>query len=90
MSEGQTNPDDAKETKRLRQEYGLDAPASPSGRLVTSGIEFAGIVVVCILVGLWLDSRYGTKPWLLLVLMFIGMVGAMFRLIRRAMKDADK
>ncbi len=79
---------DRREIDRMREEYGLSKPASPSGKLVTSGIEFAGIVVACILIGLWLDSRFGTKPWILLGLMLLGMAGGMIRLIRRAAKDA--
>ena len=93
MSEDPNQPSkspDEKEVTRLREEYGLGKPAAPAGKLVTSGIEFAGIVVACILVGLWLDSRLGPKPWILLALMLVGMVGGMTRLIRRAMKDAEK
>jgi F0F1-type ATP synthase assembly protein I len=92
MSDGnQASPPspDRREIDRMREEYGLSKPASPSGKLVTSGIEFAGIVVACILIGLWLDSRFDSKPWILLGLMLIGMVGGMIRLIRRAMKDSQ-
>jgi F0F1-type ATP synthase assembly protein I len=80
-------PPDRKEIDRLREEYGLN-PGKGQGKLVTSGIEFAGIVVVSILLGLWLDRKFGTKPWILMGLMLLGMVGGMVRLIRRAMKNS--
>lgn len=78
-----------KEEKRLREEYGLDKTPSNGSRLAFSGLEFGGIVVACILLGLWLDSKFGTKPWILLVLMVFGMAGGMVRLIRRVMKNAE-
>lgn len=77
-----------KEEKRLREEYGLDNPASNGSGLAFSGLEFGGIVVACILLGLWLDSKFGTKPWLMLALIVVGMAGGMVRLIRRVMKNA--
>ncbi len=79
-----------KEEKRLREEYGLDNPPSNGSRLAYSGLEFGGIVVACILLGLWLDSKFGTKPWLMLLLTVFGMAGGMVRLIRRVMKGAEK
>ena len=32
--------------------------------------------------GLWLDRQLGTKPWCMLVLVLIGIVGGMLHLIR--------
>lgn len=79
-----------KELKRLREEYGLDNPPSNGSRLAYSGLEFGGIVVACILLGVWLDAKFGTKPWLMLVLIVFGMAGGMFRLIRRVMYSGEK
>lgn len=70
--------------KRLRQQYGLENPPDSSGgTLAYAGLEFGGIVAVSIVAGIWLDSRFGTKPWIMLALIFVGMVGGMIRLIRR-------
>src|SRR5689334_21527965 len=63
-----TQPPDAKEVKRLRSEYGLEKPEPSASRLAYSGLEFGGIVTVSILLGLWLDAKFGTKPWWLLSL----------------------
>ncbi len=92
MSEDSKKPGgpDAKEVNRLREEYGMGKPASSAARLATSGIEFGGIIVVAIVLGLWLDSRFDTKPWIMLGLMVFGMVGAMVRLIRRVMKNGER
>lgn len=79
-----------KDEKRLREEYGMDSPPSSGSRLAYSGLEFGGIVIVCILLGLWLDSKFDTKPWILLGLMLFGMAGGMIRLIRRVMYSGEK
>jgi F0F1-type ATP synthase assembly protein I len=55
-----------------------------------SGTEFAGIgmqfavtIVVFALAGVWLDNRFGTSPWLVL-LMVLGGFGIGFRTLYRA------
>ena len=32
--------------------------------------------------GLWLDRQFGTKPWFLLLLVLLGILGGMLHLIR--------
>ena len=34
------------------------------------------------LIGWWLDRMLGTKPWLLLVLLFLGTVGAFWNIVK--------
>ena len=89
MSESPKAPDE-KEIKRLRADYGLDNPPPNGSALAYSGLEFGGIVAASILLGLWLDSHFGTKPWIMLGLIVIGMGGGMARLIRRVMRGAPK
>lgn len=79
-----------REEKRLREEYGLDAPPNNGSALAYSGLEFGGIVCVSIVIGLLLDRHFGTKPWIMLAFIAVGMVGGMIRLIRRVMKGAEK
>ena len=76
--------------KRLRHEYGLDAPPNNGSALAYSGLEFGGIVAGSIVIGLLLDRHFGTKPWIMLVLIFVGMAGGMVRLIRRVMAGAER
>jgi F0F1-type ATP synthase assembly protein I len=51
--------------------------AQISGMLVAPMLAFGGI-------GYWLDGRFGTKPWLLLAGLILGMIGgfvSFFRLV---------
>ncbi len=83
---GPSEPD----LKRLREEYGLSDPPPNGSKLAYSGLEFGGIVAGSIVIGLWLDSRFGTKPWIMLALIVLGMGGGMIRLIRRVMRGAQQ
>lgn len=48
-------------------------PTLDSG--VSQGFETAGVVLVFLLIGLFLDSRFGTAPLLTLVLALFALVG---------------
>ena len=50
------------------------------------GIQLALAVVILFFVGRWLDNRWGTSPWLMLVGIFIGIVGGLIRFVRTAME----
>jgi F0F1-type ATP synthase assembly protein I len=54
------------------------------------GAEFAGIgvqfgltILVFAFAGVWLDRRFGTSPWLLLICVFTGAGGAFYSMYRR-------
>jgi ATP synthase protein I len=55
----------------------------------SAGLELGLSVVLCVLLGLWLDQRLGTQPWLMLVLLGIGLVAG-FRSVLRAVRRADR
>lgn len=55
-----------------------------------SGTEFAGIgvqfgltILVFVWAGVWLDRRFGTSPWLLLICVFAGAGGGFYSMYRR-------
>jgi F0F1-type ATP synthase assembly protein I len=54
-------------------------------RYVGFGAELLVPLIVGVIGGRWLDRRFGTEPWLLLVLTVLGAVAGMVNLIRRAM-----
>jgi F0F1-type ATP synthase assembly protein I len=67
------------------------------------GIEFAAALGCFALVGLWVDRRYGTGPWGLVIGAMLGLIGGTYNLIRESLaafrgfepgarrkKDADK
>ncbi|HTY01570.1 MAG TPA: AtpZ/AtpI family protein [Bacteroidota bacterium] len=56
------------------------------GTLLTQGIQLALTVVILFFLGRWLDSRWGTAPWLMLAGIFLGTVGGLIKFIRTAME----
>lgn len=46
------------------------------------GFQLAATVVGGLLLGQWLDRKWGTLPWLTLAGMVVGMVGGFYNLIR--------
>jgi F0F1-type ATP synthase assembly protein I len=46
------------------------------------GSELAGIVLVCVGIGYWLDKRYSTSPWGTLIGTLFGISYGLFRLVR--------
>ncbi len=51
-------------------------------RALGAGLTLAVSVGLFAYGGLWLDNRLGTKPWLLLVCVALGIVGGILHLIR--------
>lgn len=67
---------------------GLDP--SRSSRSVKHTVTFAGPVILCLVLGLWLDRRLGSLPWFTLggvVLGFVSGFVAMLRLLREPPSD---
>ena len=53
------------------------------------GLELGLSVVFGVLFGRWLDGRFGTTPWLMLVFFALGLVAG-FRSVLRAVARADR
>ena len=51
-------------------------------RLLPLGFELFGAVLGFSLLGFWIDRRYDTRPWGLLVCVVLGLVGGLYNLIR--------
>lgn len=60
--------------------------------LVTQlGVTMAVSIVLSLLLGLWIDNTYGTKPWATLVLAILGIVGGtvvVYRMVSEAIAAA--
>ena len=58
------------------------------GRTMGQGMRIAVELVVGVavggFVGYWLDSYFGTRPWLMIVLFILGFVAGMWNVIRTA------
>jgi F0F1-type ATP synthase assembly protein I len=57
-------------------------PGQGSARTLGAGLTLAVAVGLFAYGGLWLDARFGTKPWLLLVCVGLGITGGILHVIR--------
>ena len=62
-----------------------DDQPSP-GRFVGIGLQVAVGVGLGVLVGRWLDNRYGWAPWGLLIGVMLGLASGMYLLIKDAIR----
>ena len=53
------------------------------------GIQFAGAILLFLWLGMWLDRKLGTAPWLLVVGVFVG-AGASFYSMYRKLLAAQR
>jgi F0F1-type ATP synthase assembly protein I len=53
------------------------------------GIELAAAVGLLSLLGWWVDGRFGTAPWGLVVGAIVGLVVGMANLLRTALSSVD-
>jgi ATP synthase protein I len=71
----------------MRQDWG------PLALITQLGITMVGSIVLGLLLGLWLDSHFGTKPWATLIFSLIG-IGAgtfgVYRLIATSIAQATE
>lgn len=53
-------------------------------RLAGLGMELAAAVGGACLLGYWIDRRFDTSPWGILILATIGVVGGLYNMIRQS------
>ena len=51
------------------------------------GIQFAVAILLSVYAGSWLDRRFGTEPWLLLLTLLLGAGGTFYSIYRKLMAD---
>jgi len=60
------------------------------------GLELAGATAGLALVGYWIDGKFGTSPWGILIGVFVGIVGGLYNLVKESLaaireaKDDDQ
>lgn len=63
------------------------------GPFLTLGIQLAVTVVVCFFLGRWLDSLWGTAPWLMIAGLALGITAGFIGFFRTAIaagKEEDR
>jgi len=60
------------------------SPASFAG----GGIQFVISILLFLYIGKWLDSRFGTSPWLLMIGVLVGAVAGFYSFYRRIMSSS--
>lgn len=56
------------------------------GPFLTLGIQLAIAVVAFFFLGRWLDSLFGTAPWLMLTGLLLGITGGLVQFLRTALR----
>jgi ATP synthase protein I len=74
---------DDNRANRLETGRGEAGPAVSGAQFAGIGFQFALTILVFVFVGVWLDRRLGTTPWLLLVSVFVGAAGGFYSMYRR-------
>lgn len=57
-------------------------------RFVSAGAELAAAVGGSCLVGYWIDGHFRTSPWGLVICAILGVVGALYNLVRPALRTS--
>ena len=56
---------------------------SDNARYAGVGFQFGAAIIVFALGGWWLDTRLGTKPWLLILGVALGFAGGLISLLKK-------
>lgn len=95
MSQGSSTPESRVEHPKAVRSALVDPASIKAKRRYNAlsassvGLELGIAVIVGLLGGMWLDSRFETKPWLMLVFMVFGLVAG-FRNVLRAVERAER
>ena len=60
------------------------APLSGLGQAIRMAAEMVAALILGAVVGFWLDSWLGTRPWLLIVFLFLGIASGTLNAYRAA------
>jgi F0F1-type ATP synthase assembly protein I len=52
------------------------------GRYGAAAFEFSGSIAAGALIGWWVDSKFGTQPYALLIMTLLAVVGGFIRMVR--------
>jgi len=73
-----------------RSKVSTDTPSSKLGIAFKISSEMVAAVVVGTIIGFILDNWFGTKPWLILIFFFVGVVAGILNVFRSAKSIQNK
>jgi ATP synthase protein I len=76
----------AKNKVSKRNLYNENEPPSSIGTAFKLSTELVSAVVVGTIIGFILDKTFGTKPWLILIFFFIGVIAGIVNVFKSAKK----
>ena len=59
-------------------------PSSSIGSAFKMSSELVSAVVVGTIIGFFLDNLFGTKPWLILIFFFVGVIAGIMNVVKSA------
>ena len=76
----------AKKRASKRNLYNKKHNTSPIGTAFKLSTELVSAVAVGTIIGFILDKTFGTKPWLILIFFFVGVITGIMNVIKSAKK----
>ena len=73
-----------------RSKVSKDTSPSKLGIAFKLSTEMVAVIVVGTIIGFILDNWFGTKPWLILIFFFVGVVAGILNVIRSAKSMQSK
>ena len=80
----------AKKKILRRSKNSNESPSSQLGIAFKMSTEMVAAVVVGTIFGFILDNWFGTKPWLILIFFFVGVIAGILNVIRSAKSMQNK
>ena len=80
----------AKKKASKRNLYNKSHNTSPIGTAFKLSTELVSAVAVGTIIGFILDKTFGTKPWLIIIFFFVGVVAGISNAIRSAKKMQNR
>jgi ATP synthase protein I len=75
------NPEDESEDRRASR---------AASKYAGVGLQFAASILLFLYAGQWLDRRFGTAPWGVLVGVLVGASAAFYSMYRKLMTDLER
>ena len=76
----------AKKKILRRSKNSNESPSSQLGIAFKMSTEMVAAVVVGTIIGFILDNWFGTKPWLILIFFFVGVIAGIMNVVKSAKK----